>query len=365
VTGIRCVYGALFLLGTPAMVWSGSLLRLGRLVVAGTRPPSGVVDVAAARVPLALEVDGAYAASLAIGYLTQEDLDQLWDLKTLVVEAARARTIDPWVDDLWVAVRAALATPLEPNAFPLFAVRCQDCWKPGAGRKLPPLLVDVGTFDDAIRCPGCGEIPAHPLPDVKTRAPHPVGRCLGGAWGSPNRCQAHEGFELDETGLCVEGRAVMEKAVPLAAAMVDGTHHPHDEALVRAVVRAHESAQRALAEEQHQAISRSMEALVLGMKARGGPPSKDQILGNYEEHMGGFQTVLEEAFGSVDAFVNRMDQVVEGAGGLGPFIGKFVAGIFGAGASAEPTADEQAVLPPAPPEKRKRKARRRRARGGA
>src|SRR5580704_15098956 len=74
-TAIRTVYGCLLLTGTPAAVWGGSLLRMGRLVTRGTTPPAGIADVAAEHVPVGAD-SGALAASFAVAYLEHEDLDR-------------------------------------------------------------------------------------------------------------------------------------------------------------------------------------------------------------------------------------------------------------------------------------------------
>src|SRR5215470_5505858 len=109
-TAIRTVYGCLLLTGTPAAVWGGSLLRMGRLVTQGTHPPTGIAEVAAEHAPLGAGAD-ALPASLALAYVEHEDLDRLWNLRELLDGVCREGRLAPWLDDLWVGVRAALATP--------------------------------------------------------------------------------------------------------------------------------------------------------------------------------------------------------------------------------------------------------------
>jgi len=280
-TAIRAVYGCLLLTGTPGAVWGGSLLRMGRLVTRGTTPPAGITDIAAEHASLGAS-EGALPASLALAYLEHDDLERLWDLRELLGEVSRDGRLAPWLDDLWVGVRAALATPLAPKAFPLFAVRCERCWGEDESGARRPLYRHVDTYDQAIRCPGCGEIPKHPLPGVTIGQPHPVGRCVGGAWGTRTACMSHEGYELDGEGLCMEGRAVMARAVPLAAEMV-GRKVPYDQALVEAVVTAEGIRQRAQGAARVEALGNQMERLVQATELNGAASSVDAFLTAFEQ----------------------------------------------------------------------------------
>jgi hypothetical protein len=290
-TGIRAVYGCLLLTGTPGAVWGGSLLRMGRLVTRGTTPPAGIIELAAEHASHGADA-GAFPASLALAYLEHEDLDRLWDLRELLDEVSRNGRLAPWLDDLWVGVRAAVATPLTPKAFSLFAVRCEGCWRDAESGARPALYRHVDTYDQAIRCPGCGDIPKHPLPGVKIGEPHPVGRCIGGAWGARTACMSHEGYELDREGLCMEGRAVMAQAVTLAAQMVGGKVS-YDQALVDAVVKAQGIRQRAEGAARIEALGHQMEQLVQATEANGATSSVDAFLTAFEE---GVTTVVGGAF---------------------------------------------------------------------
>jgi hypothetical protein len=287
-TGIRCVYGALLLTPTPASRWGGSLLRMGRLVVAGSTPPARVVEVAADHAPLFRTPVSRRPVPLALAYLEHEDLDRLWELRELVDLAFREGSLSPWLDDLLVGVRAALATPLDKmRVFPVFAVRCEKCWGPDARGPRRRLFEHVDTYDQAIRCPGCGEVPTHPLPGVKIGEPHPVGRCVGGAYGARSQCMAHEGYELDRAGLCLEGRAVLVRAMEEAAAMV---HHdaPMDPALVDAVMRAQAIARKAQHEADLTALGHQMERFVTEFQAGGGTvdaANLDQVMTTFGDHV--------------------------------------------------------------------------------
>ncbi len=288
-TGIRCVYGALLLTPTPASRWGGSLLRMGRLVVAGSIPPAGIADVAAEHAPLFRTPHlSSVPVSRAVAYLEHEDLDRLWELRELVDLAVQESSLSPWLDDLLVGVRAALATPLDRvRVFPVFAVRCEKCWGTDARGPRRRLFEHVETYDQAIRCPGCGEVPTHPLPGVKIGEPHPVGRCVGGAYGARSHCMAHEGYELDREGLCLEGRAVLARAVEEAVAMV---HHdkPTDPALVDAVIRAQAIAQKAQHEADLTALGHQMERFVTDFQAGGGTvdgSNLDHLMTTFGDHV--------------------------------------------------------------------------------
>ena len=200
VTAIRLVYAGLCLTPTAAALWGGALLRLAGLFTRGTSVSPAFIDTAAeyANPGGALAADAA--ARLAVMYLQHRDLDRLDDLFRSLRDADA-----PWLVELRIlGPRAALATPLEHARFALFAVPCADCV---ATMSVESLFVHVGTFDAAIRCPRCGLVAAHPLP-VRIGEPHPVARCLG----SRTSCLAHDGHELDAAGLCLRGRATLERA---------------------------------------------------------------------------------------------------------------------------------------------------------
>jgi hypothetical protein len=262
---------------------------MGRLVVAGSIPPAGIADVAAEHAPLFRTPHlSSVPVSRAVAYLEHEDLDRLWELRELVDLAVQESSLSPWLDDLLVGVRAALATPLDRvRVFPVFAVRCEKCWGTDARGPRRRLFEHVETYDQAIRCPGCGEVPTHPLPGVKIGEPHPVGRCVGGAYGARSHCMAHEGYELDREGLCLEGRAVLARAVEEAVAMV---HHdkPTDPALVDAVIRAQAIAQKAQHEADLTALGHQMERFVTDFQAGGGTvdgSNLDHLMTTFGDHV--------------------------------------------------------------------------------
>jgi hypothetical protein len=200
VTAIRLVYAGLCLTPSAAALWGGALLRLAGLLTRGTSVSPAFIDLAAEYAnPGGALADDA-AARLAVMYLQHRDVDRL-DVLFRALRDADA----PWLVELRVlGPRAALATPLEHARFALFAVPCADCV---ATTSVEPLFVHVGTYDAAIRCPRCGLVAAHPLP-VRIGEPHPVARCLG----SRNSCLAHDGYELDAAGLCLRGRATLDRA---------------------------------------------------------------------------------------------------------------------------------------------------------
>jgi hypothetical protein len=263
---------------------------MGRLVVAGSTPPAGIVEVTAAHAPLFRTPHASRRpVPLGLAYLQHEDLDRLWELRELVDLAFRDGSLSPWLDDLLVGVRAALATPLDKmRVFPVFAVRCEACWGTHARGSRQRLFEHVDTYDEAIRCPGCGEVPRHPLPGVKIGEPHPVGRCVGGAYGARSQCMAHEGFELDREGLCVEGRAVLGRALEEAAAMVHH-HRPTDPALVDAVMRAQAIARKAQQEADLTALGHQMERFVTEFQAGGGTVDAGnlaRVMTTFGDHVG-------------------------------------------------------------------------------
>jgi hypothetical protein len=200
VTAIRLVYAGLCLTPTAAALWGGALLRLAGQLTRGTSVSPAFVDIAAEFANPGGALSGDAAARLAVMYLQHRDLDRLDDLFRSLRDADA-----PWLVELRIlGPRAALATPLEHARFALVAVACADCV---ATTSVESLFIHVGTFDAAIRCPRCGLVAAHPLP-VRIGEPHPVARCLG----SRTSCLAHDGYELDAAGLCLRGRATLERA---------------------------------------------------------------------------------------------------------------------------------------------------------
>ena len=200
VTAIRLVYAGLCLTPTPAALWGGALLRLAGLLTQGTSVSPAFVHTAAEYADPNGSLPSDVAARLAVTYLEHCDVDRLEDLFRSLRDANA-----PWLAELrLLGPRAALATPLEHARFALFAVPCVNCAAahPGAS-----LFTHVGTYDAAIRCPSCDLVAAHPLP-VRLGEPHPVARCLG----ARTSCLAHDGYELDAAGLCLRGRATLDRA---------------------------------------------------------------------------------------------------------------------------------------------------------
>lgn len=230
-TAIRAVYAGLVLTRTLGALWGGALLRLGRLLAAGEAAPQTIADVAGEVANPRRATPGVLAAERALAYLYDGDLERLSDLSRSLRED-RA----PWLVDLAeIGQRAATATPLDRERFALFAVVCDDC----ASRGLPldALYEDVGTYDDAIRCPRCGAVPAHPLPGAKLGEPHPVSRCLAGTGAGEGTCITHDGGQLDAEGLCVDGRAIFDQAL-VEVSNIDRARTPFERDLVQAFVRA-------------------------------------------------------------------------------------------------------------------------------
>jgi hypothetical protein len=200
VTAIRLVYAGLCLTPTAAALWGGTLLRLAGLLTRGLAVSPAFVHLAAEYANPGGALPGDVAARLAVMYLQHRDVDRLDELFRSLRDADA-----PWLVDLrLLGPRAALSTPLEHARFALFAVPCVDC---AATAPAASLFLHVGTYDAAIRCPLCGLVAAHPLP-VRIGEPHPVGRCLG----SRTSCLAHAGYELDASGLCLQGRATVNRA---------------------------------------------------------------------------------------------------------------------------------------------------------
>jgi hypothetical protein len=225
---LRLVYAGLLLTRTPGALWGGALLRLARHLARG-RPPATLTRLAGEYADPCCPLPPAEAASLAVKYLEHGDLAPLRELQPLRDGQAR-----------WLAVlrtlgrRAALATPLEGKTFGLIAVFCERCAGRARSNAIARLVVHVGTYDAAIRCPKCGQVPLHPLPRVDIGEPHPVARCVAGATGE---CLAHMGDELDADGLCHVGRAIYDQAV----AEFPGRQRPptpRHRALLEALLRA-------------------------------------------------------------------------------------------------------------------------------
>lgn len=200
IIAIRLVYAGLCLTPTAAALWGGALLRLAGLLTRETSVSSAFAHIASEYANPGCALPADVAARLAVAYLQHRDVDQLEALFRSLRDADA-----PWLAELRVlGPRAALATPLAPARFALFAVPCADC---ADGMPFKSLFTHVGTYDAAIRCPRCGLVVEHPLP-VRIGEPHPVARCLG----SRTSCLAHDGYELDAEGLCLRGRATLAHA---------------------------------------------------------------------------------------------------------------------------------------------------------
>ena len=247
-TALRATYAGLVLTRTVAALWGGTLLRFGRLLAAGVAPPRSIVDLAGQVANPWRTSSGVPASELALAYLHDGDLERLSDLSRRLRDD-RA----PWLVDLAeLAPRAAVATPLDRERFALFAVLCDGC----ARRDLPleALYENVGTYDAAIRCPRCGAVPAHPLPGVRIGELHPVARCVAGTGAAERTCLTHHGGELDAEGLCVDGRAVFDRAL-VEVSTIDRARTPFERDLVEALVRS----RRALhARIDHAALARDV-----------------------------------------------------------------------------------------------------------
>ena len=238
-TAVRALYGGLLLTATPAAFWGGALVRFARHLGRGT-PPVDLDFLTIADPECA--ISGVEATEHAWAYLACGDLARLGDLYR-ALQASEA----PWLVSLWrFGVDAALLTPLGWMGPGLFAVMCDACAEPGVeGEPLDGIAVGADVYDRAIRCPSCGEIPEHPLPGVKRRELHPVGRCLPGL-SAPPACQAHEGLALDINGLCDTGRRTVDRGL-VTLATIGRASNPWERNLVDAFVRARwyeEQAQR-------------------------------------------------------------------------------------------------------------------------
>jgi hypothetical protein len=202
---IRVAYAGLLLTRTPAALWGGALLRFARQLARGPIPTTLthlVLDYADPCCALA----PTQAAGLVLSYLKCGDLAALRELEPLREGQA------PWLVVLCaLGRRAARATPLDRKTFGLVAVVCDRCVARGrADPALSQLVRHVGTYDEAIQCPTCGEVLPHPLPRVEIGKPHPISRCVG---PGDRGCLTHRGGQLDADGLCAEGRAVYDQTV--------------------------------------------------------------------------------------------------------------------------------------------------------
>ena len=237
-TAIRAVYAGLVLTRTLAALWGGALLRFAHQLALGAlasgSPPASIARLAEEHADPGGAASGSVMAGLALAYLHHGDLERLSELSRLLRD-----TRAPWLLELQIiGPLAALSTPLDPERFPLFAVRCNDC-ADAAVRPHDRLYERVATYDAAIRCPRCGALPAHPLPGVRIGEPHPVGRCLPGAGAAAQACRVHDGQELDVEGLCVEGRSTLLQAVLVGVKLDQKASTPFERDLMQALGRAH------------------------------------------------------------------------------------------------------------------------------
>lgn len=243
-TAIRAVYAGLVLTRTLAALWGGALLRFAHRLALGAlasgSPPASIARLAEEHADPGGAASGSVMAGLALAYLHHGDLERLSELSRLLRDA-RA----PWLLELEIiGPLAAQSTPLDRERFPLFAVRCNDCADP-AVRPRDRLYERVATYDEAIRCPRCGALPAHPLPGVRIGEPHPVGRCLPGTGAAAQACRVHDGQELDVEGLCIEGRSTFHRAVLEELKIGQQVSTPFEHNLVEALGRARRIARNA------------------------------------------------------------------------------------------------------------------------
>ena len=232
-TAMRLVYVGVCVIYTPASLWGGAMLRLARRLVRGV-PSSHLTRLALEHADPGGE-DSAQCAALAIRFLAADD-----SAATELYLLLRPRNAAPWLRETVVAAKhAAEATPIgERLRFPLFTVLCDGC----ASRAAPRLgqFAHVGTYDEAIRCPGCLLVHRHPIRGVTIGAPHPVGRCLPDP-ANRHLCMVHEAdgeqLALDAGGLCSEGRQTMTQAEGRLAEIGEPVL-PADRALAEAVRRA-------------------------------------------------------------------------------------------------------------------------------
>jgi hypothetical protein len=202
---IRAAYAGLLLTRSPAALWGGALLRFARQLARG-RIPATLARLVVEYADPCCALLPTRAARFVLTYLKDVVLAALRELQPL--RDAHA----PWLAVLCaLGRRAARATPFERKTFGLIAVICDRC--AGRGRldsSTSRLVAHAGTYDEAIQCPTCGEVPPHPLPRVEMGEPHPVGRCVAPA---DRHCVTHQGGELDVDGLCAKGKALYDQAV--------------------------------------------------------------------------------------------------------------------------------------------------------
>ena len=228
-TKVRAVCVGTVLTQGSAAQFGGVLLRAA-LALRGGPPPRHGSELLWCRHrhrPLAPE-----AVALATEYLIEREVAPVSELSAFL----RAHGA-PWLTDMARdAMRAALLAPLArrgPDR--LLAVLCGVCGDRARGWEV---LRDASEYDDAVRCPGCRSLHGHPLPRVPVGLPHPVSRCVGGAWGAPDKCAAHDGHPLDDEGLCPTGRAIYEQTWEAAQPIAAGTRDPSEVGVLRAMRRA-------------------------------------------------------------------------------------------------------------------------------
>lgn len=237
-TAIRALYAGLVLIPTPGALWGGSLVRLAGQIARAQprlrpRAAERVGIVAATRAHVGRTPREARAAgALALEYLQGSGIEALH----AVFDQLRAAPA-PWLVEVRrIGSHAAVASPLEPQDWDLFAVLCESC----ADEALPleRRIVSVRSYDHALRCPLCGVVSTHPLPGVTTGEPHPVGRCLPTPRkGPPPRCWSHREGELDTEGLCPDGQRIFD-AGALEVKGFGAPRTPHQRELVEAFLRA-------------------------------------------------------------------------------------------------------------------------------
>lgn len=110
--------------------------------------------------------------------------------------------------------QATLAPPLRARAarFAL-VVRAADAAMRRAGEGAP----SVAPY--GCTCAGCTALRIGYAIGIESRGadvrPVTTDPCRPGAWGSMTNCAVHEGYDLDETGRCIEGRAIDARACPI------------------------------------------------------------------------------------------------------------------------------------------------------
>jgi hypothetical protein len=211
-TAVRLVQLGVRLTPCPAGAYGGVLLRAAFALVQGVSRPAGISADAwrwcstdamsrfAPDVVLALDMLGA-STQARRGLCRQ--IDEHY-------KRTEPTALEPFVQ---IANAAALASPWERQAWSFLAIYCDGCAGRGAIGGWQDFR-DVDTFDEAVRCAGCKRRTIPSPFGWKAPMPHPVTRCLGGAWGDASRCVAHDGMPL--TGgppLCQEGRQLLEHAI--------------------------------------------------------------------------------------------------------------------------------------------------------